>query len=69
MQREDNNHLGLWREELEGKVAAIFGNCIDFVRDLLHRSLEFSRHEIWWVFMGMIGVMLLLGVGLRRGMP
>lgn len=63
MQSGGNNHLGLWREELKRKVVAIFGNCCDFVRDLLHLSLELSRDEVWWVLAGIIGFMLLLGGG------
>ena len=54
------HHLGLWRKELEGEVVPIFRYRCDFVRDLLHLSLEFSRLEVWRVVVDIILVMLWL---------
>lgn len=54
------DHLGFRREELEGEVVATLGYRCNFVRDLLHLSLELSRLELWWLVAEIFLVMLWL---------
>ena len=52
------NHLGLWWEEFEGEIIAMFGHRSNFVRDLLHLTFEPSRLKAEWVVVENVPIML-----------
>ncbi len=53
----DQYHVSLRREEFEGEVIAIIGDRRNFVRDLLHRTLEPAILVIVWAVVADFSVM------------
>lgn len=51
------NHFSLGGEEFEGEVIAILGHRCNFVRDLLHRTLEPAMVVIVWAVVADFSVM------------